>query len=110
MTDADTLTIGERLKHLDKACRDQGIEPRRSDEPVAVLVPRRNIETWIAYLAGQTVDEEKTYARLARERDCAPHVKRLKDLCDRGSLESPAPPSLESACQEWKQCVQAAGP
>jgi hypothetical protein len=32
-----------------------------------VIVPRRNIETWLEYLGGTAVDENTTYRKLKRE-------------------------------------------
>lgn len=75
---------------------------------MAVLCPRRNIETWIAYLRGQATDEQTAYAKLRLEKDCRPLVARLKKMCDSGALDSPPvpPPSLVAACQEWRERSQ----
>jgi hypothetical protein len=41
---------------------DQAAQPARGpEEPVAHFVPRRNIETWILCLTGETVDEDTDY-------------------------------------------------
>lgn len=83
--------------------QDAGCGPRQPDEKVAIFVPTWNIETWLAYLTGQTVTESlPNYPKLARERDCQPLVESLYQMCQRGSLRQPAPPSLEAACVEYK--------
>ena len=71
-----------------------------------VLVPTWNIEAWIAYLDGQSVDEQKDdYPRLRRPRECAPHVAALVDMCQRGKLREPAPSSLTTGCTEYRRWV-----
>ena len=69
---------------------------------VVLTVPRRNIETWLAYLAGATVNETDSYPRLNRPSDCKPHVRALADMCTTGELRVPAPPSLVAACDEFR--------
>src|SRR3546814_998919 len=48
-----------RLSELAHACRSVAVEPLGPDDRVVVLVPTWNIETWLAYLDGETVDETK---------------------------------------------------
>jgi len=98
MIDADTGTVAEHVEQLDAR-----LAPRRTrDERVAVFVPRRSIETWLAYLGGEDVDETIEYPRATRERECAPLVRLLKEMCDRSELRRPAPDSLLRACDEWR--------
>jgi hypothetical protein len=101
--DGDKLGPGGRITQIDDACRSAGVEPRRPGDRAAIIVPTWQIETWFAYLDGDTVDEGKRhYPRLARERDCARHVDALVKMCDAGELRAPAPPSLEDGCVEFK--------
>lgn len=100
--DADKITLKERMNALDRACTKAGIPVRGPNDPVAVFVPQRNIETWIAYLSGENIDERDDYAKLSRERECLESVINLKEMCDRGALRSPSPPSLEAACVEYR--------
>jgi hypothetical protein len=74
---------------------------------VAVFIPARNIETWLAYLDGQVVNENDAYPRLERERDCQHHVRRLYEMCQQGVLRQPAPQSLAAACVEYRARPQA---
>lgn len=92
----------ERSRQLDTSCRQFDIPPRRSGEPVAVLVPKRNIETWLAYLDGTTVNETDNYPRLDPPSDCKTHVRTLADMCSRRRLRQPTPPSLVAACNEFR--------
>lgn len=60
--DADTYTVQERLRQLDEALGEGGVEridPAR--ERIARLIPKRNVETWILCLNGNEVDEEIDY-------------------------------------------------
>lgn len=75
---------------------------RNSNDKVAVFVPMRNVETWLAYLNGDPVNETDSYPRLERERDCRKQADALVQMCDKGKLNSPAPTSLEAACREYR--------
>jgi hypothetical protein len=59
--DADTESVSTRLQQFGRALHDAGIPPRASDEAIALLIPKRNVETWILCLAGDTVDEVTDY-------------------------------------------------
>ncbi len=103
MLDGDADGVDARLTALDKACNQASVPPRDNTDRVAVFVPTWNIETWVAYLNGETVDEEKkNYPRLRRERDCRSQVDSLVEMCREGRLREPSPPSLRSACQEYR--------
>ena len=104
LTDGDAIGVDERMRRLDNACRQEGVEPRSPAENVAVFVPTWNIETWLAYLDGETVDEgRKNYARLPRPSDCDKHVRILARMCERRELREPAPESLKTACREYEE-------
>ncbi|MGI6418744.1 MAG: hypothetical protein ACOX1P_24115 [Thermoguttaceae bacterium] len=105
--DADRRAVAERVEQVDAAAVEGDQERRRPTERVAVFVPAWNIETWIAYLAGQSVNENDTYPRLRRERDCQQHVEQLYQMCQQGALRAPVPPSLEAACNEYRARLQA---
>jgi len=107
LIDADKKDLAARIAQLDAACVEAGHQPRQPDERVAIFVPARNIETWLAYLEGRTVKEDEDYPRLNRERDCQQHVEQLYDMCQDGTLRHPSPPSLEAACAEYRSRLQA---
>jgi hypothetical protein len=92
----------ERSAQLDASCRQFGIPPRNPRDRVALLVPKRNIETWLAYLSGATVNEADNYPRLDRPSDCKMHVQTLADMCGRRRLRQTAPPSLIAGCGEFR--------
>ena len=100
--DADVGSTGDRHTQLEQQCREAGVERRQPDDPVIVAVPRRNIETWFAYLGGQSVDETIEYPRLRREGDCNLFADRLHGMChEQQRLDEPAPPSLREVCDEY---------
>ena len=106
LIDADGRDVAARIEQVESTCVEAGDERRQGNERVAIFVPARNIETWFAYLEGQTVNENERYPRLERERDCQRHVDRLYDMCQRGALRGPSPPSLEAACAEYRSRLQ----
>lgn len=103
MIDGDRYDLGERHKQMDEACTQTGIAPRAPGDNVAVLVPRRNIETWFAYLEGEEVDETTEYPKLGFERECRRHVDALWEMCSKDQkLRLPSPVSLQAACEEYR--------
>jgi hypothetical protein len=99
--DADVRDTQDRVRDFDSACSDQGQRPRQADDLVLFVIPKRNIETWLAYLRGEGVDESTAYARYARESECQPNVERLDEMCRRGNLEGVPPASLQSCCTDF---------
>ena len=103
MLDGDQRGLKGRVAELDGACRKANTNVRGPNERVLVFVPTWRIETWLAYLDGQTVDERKRdYPRLARPRQCARHVDALVKMCQNNELRQPAPASLAAACSEYR--------
>ncbi len=100
--DEDTRGAGRREEQLADSLNALGMGAVGPNEKVLHVVPARNIETWIAYLDGKDVDEMTSYPKLPFQRECAPMVRVLKDMCDAGGLRQPAPPSLERTCVEYR--------
>lgn len=100
-TDADTMTVADRIATLDRECQSQGIPARVPQEPIVMVVPKRNVETWFAYLRGETPNESDAYPRYANEADCRNDVRSLDEMCRSRNLRTPAPPSLQAACVEF---------
>ena len=105
LIDADPeYSVKQRLDSLDSALEEneEYSQPKRQpQEKIAIFVPKRNIETWIYYLGGETVDEETEYPKLAKAGDCKNDVDKLLDWCNsNGGLPEDAPPSLQAACAE----------
>src|SRR5208282_6656930 len=62
--DADTHTVQDRWRQLDRALEDGGKQCFDvAHEQIARLVPKRNVETWILCLHGHAVDEDADYKK-----------------------------------------------
>ena len=111
-TDADEQTVEQRIAALDEACKKADIELRKDHEPVVMVVPKWNIETWLSYLKGESFDEDNKDNRpssrnTGHEKDCKVQVKKLFDMCYKNqALQEPAPPSLKAACNEYRKVKQ----
>jgi hypothetical protein len=105
--DADRGTVAARHEQLDEAL--QGT-PRRREERVAILVPRRNIETWLTVLLDPTTvdDDESTdfSPRFRRQTAaaCEEAAPRFVDFLRREPLASDRP-SLTAARSESARLV-----
>lgn len=105
MIDADEDAVDRRLSQLDERLASDGQERRSADERLVLLVPRRNIETWIHWLEGNPVDEGETYPRYTEEeRRCQESVDRLVALIhSQAPLPPDCPPSLQRGIEEIRQ-------
>jgi hypothetical protein len=99
IVDADTKPLKARSDALAQALRQARLDPRAAEEPIAIFVPKRNIETWIRFVGGEVVDEVTDYSYPPRPADYDVAAGRLREMCQRGLGES-APPSLHAACAE----------
>ncbi len=59
--DADVKEVDERIRQLEDSLKAAREPARDNQEFVALLVPKRNIETWILCLRGDAVDEAQDY-------------------------------------------------
>ena len=98
--DGDKVGVTQRTQQLEQYCA------RNRDDKVAFFVPTRNIETWLAYLGGENVDESIIYPKLKYPSECKPQVKAMADMCRQKQLRQPAPASLQSACDEYQRLSQ----
>lgn len=111
ITDADTSTTAKRRSELDRQCVERNVAQRQPKDPVIVLVPRRNIETWLQHLnTGRAVDETHAYKQMFRGLS----MKGLRALADElyrmchevQKLSTSAPPSLREACVEYPKVTR----
>jgi hypothetical protein len=106
--DADTRTLEERLNQLDDILKADSQKIRQINEAIAVFVPKRNIETWIHYLQGETVDEETEYSKFPRESACKPYIENFVNQFYQG-LDENAPLSLQAAYRELQRILSLLG-
>lgn len=58
MTDADDLTATAREASLHAELAKSGMKAVSTDEPIVILIPKWQVETWIKCLLGQVVRED----------------------------------------------------
>lgn len=106
LIDADTGTLEARLNELASVLDEDEQKNREPNEAIAIFVPKRNIETWIHYLQGETVNEEDAYSRFKKnEAACKKPVENLADRCYSQSLPEDAARSLQAACGELQRLL-----
>lgn len=72
-SDADTLPVDERLKLLSRDVEKEIKNWNRANEPILFWIPKRQIETWIHFLNGESVDETESF----------PHDGKTPETCKR---------------------------
>jgi hypothetical protein len=97
--DADENQVQYRLRQLNEELDTEDLDGRKHDEEICILVPKRNIETWIYALRGQEVNEKDAYPKLEKESRCQPAVDQLVEYLRHG-IPDDLIPSLERGCRE----------
>jgi hypothetical protein len=102
--DADVRTVEERKRQHDDALVADGQDRRGNAEKIAVVVPKRNIETWLHHLLGTPgINQDNEYPRFrGEERRCAPAAEEFARRCpnDMGGMDLP---SLRDGCAELQR-------
>jgi len=106
--DADNRSIVDRRNQLDQALTNAELAPRGNDEPIAIWVPTRNIESWLKHFAGEVVNEETNYKnkvnQLNLNQAAAGFVAEFRQWeLSPGNFQTL--PSLLDAYTEWKRIV-----
>jgi hypothetical protein len=101
VVDADQLTVDERHAQFTGELANQNVPPRADRDLISIVVPKRNIETWIRHLLGNPTDEATDYQKLDRPRKCQPAVEALRKIFDAcPNYPIGVLPSLERSCDE----------
>ncbi len=101
--DADELSVDQVKSNLDAKL----LHPRDNTEPIAYIIPKWHIETWIAYLHGEDVNEadketyKKKYGKICERKDAHPFIDKLADNCKENIQLESLPHSLVAACEEF---------
>jgi hypothetical protein len=106
--DADDKTVDRRLSQLRDALEKTKIEYPHGSECVGIVVPRRNIETWIYHLQGNVVNEEENYKQKVEDWEVLLSARRLATDCPDRLLQS-CPASLRHGCHslnDFRHCIQ----
>jgi len=104
---ANGRTVQDRQRELDDECVNAGVPKRTASDPVACLIPRRAIETWIELLMkGAPVDEHTSYPKLTqREADAEPAAAAFAAHARGKTVPPHAPPSLTTGLSELRRVV-----
>jgi hypothetical protein len=109
--DADKNTVAKRQSDLDNACNAADIPCRTPNDRVVHVIPKRAINTWLAWLDGIEVIEnappgnasddykKQGYKFDKCESNAGPLVKILVEKCKQG-VQDDMPASLKTACKE----------
>lgn len=97
--DADENTVQRRYQQLSDELAEESLDQRGKQEEICILVPKREIETWIYALSGQNVDENTKYDKLENEGDCQPAVEQLVEYLQDG-WPNDLISSLKRGCRE----------
>lgn len=102
-TDADISETTTIINKLNNACTKSEIEPATDIDNVVFVIPKRNIETWISFLNGNSVNEDSVYGKLPYESECQPAVNTLHNMCKSGNTPDDFPESLIATCREYRK-------
>lgn len=98
LTDADSMTVEERLRTL----------PSAANDPVTLLVPRRHVETWVVTLTTSArVDEVTNYKE--RHPNPANGTAAGKRLALAREPEEAWPPSLKRGHEQLRRSLRDSG-
>lgn len=97
--DSDNFSVEDRLRQLNQSMEQSGVSNRGRAERIAVLSPKRNIETWIFHLCGNAANEEDDYKNRVSPSDLKTSVAAFAKMCPHKCEEIPLP-SLQHACKE----------
>lgn len=102
--DADRLTVDSRKEKL---FDELGLEFEKKDvakEPIVIWIPKREIETWIHFFRGETVDENMSFIHDGRPCSCKEEAAKMYALCTRDSINDiTCLPSLIAAKAEYER-------
>lgn len=100
--DADENSVRARYQQLNEELNAHDLDQRKHDEHICLLIPKRNIETWIYALLGDDVNEQETYPKLSKESECSPAVEKLVEYL-RNEVPDDLISSLKRGCKELNE-------
>lgn len=101
VVDADEAAVERRLQQLDVILRSHKLLQRQTSEAISIVIPKRNIETWMHYLCGNEVDEVVDYKPLCRSLDAGESATQFaRFTIPRRPIPQDCPDSLRYCCEE----------
>ncbi len=104
--DADNHSVADRKRELAAELEKAGERPRGREEPIALVVPRWETETWLHhYLGHADVVESRSYAKFTDDeaRSARPTVEALVALVDGHAVAPANLPSINEAAIELRR-------
>lgn len=104
--DADNLTVESRHRELAEELKGANIAQRARDEPIALVVPRWETETWLHhYLGRPDVVETERYPKFKDDEAEAakPTVAALVELVDGRAIAPTNIPSIARTVEELRR-------
>jgi len=99
VTDADVRTVDQRLDQLATALREAELAEPGIAEPIVILVPKRNVETWVYYLRDNEVNEQDDYKTAVGRGAVRTEAREFAQRCPH-DIPDDMPASLRRACEE----------
>lgn len=105
--DADKKALAERKAQLNDACESADVPVRTENDKLLLLIPKRNIETWIKHFEGETVDEEYDYAHflVGHESDCYSAADKMSQAFSNETFFTDLP-SLMDGYREYSSLIK----
>lgn len=105
--DADTSGVEQRRRQLDGALDAAGLSARNAEERIAIVIPRRNVESWVHFAVRREIDETTDFKHRYPAVDACKDAAALAiEVCRTTTDHNHAPPSLVTACGELRRVVQ----
>jgi hypothetical protein len=99
-------SVADRRNALIAACAAAEVDPPTPSDPVAFLIARRNIETWIRCLDGAQVDEHTDYPKLSgREAEAEDAAESFAQHAAAGTTPKNATDSLARGLDEMRKVL-----
>jgi hypothetical protein len=103
--DGDEKGLDGRVQELTKRLVDAGLPVLATSEPVVILVPSRNIETWIHHFSGNVVDETIRYPK-DKESHREEAAAFAEFVADGNAAPIPHLPALNAAREALRDLIQ----
>lgn len=99
--DADVIGVDQKINLLRKELNDRALP---DENGVGIFVPARNIESWLHFFMGATVDEKLDYKKNhPKIQNYLSEIKTFAQKCQTRQKIGNMPPSLAAACQEFEK-------
>ncbi|MGO9470159.1 MAG: hypothetical protein ACLQIB_22410 [Isosphaeraceae bacterium] len=107
--DADEKTVEKQARKLDTALEGAGLQKRQADEKFCLIIPKWNIETWLVYLSGEALDEDRSDYKNHQSVKKVDYVKVAEEFVRRyrnwkqGNTTETSLPSMIAAFEEMRR-------